>query len=151
MKPKADIWTWFVNECNIMSRYFGLQKCDAEDLAEDVLLDLLNDKELARRIYERELRGVLSKIVKHKLYAITAKKFFDSKEDYCRYRKITNACDRYAIPALPANAYKIAAVIDDKNFSIQSVRRLLLIVKPQTDFVGGINDIERLMESKRVC
>lgn len=122
-----EYWEWLLTECKKISQHLCDRPEDADDVASEVFTCLVQDKALAKEIYEHKKYPVLYTLVKRQAYKFHGKKYYGYVNDYCRYKRIVQVCDKYNIPTIPENAYKISALItnDTGEYSIQRVLQVL--------------------------
>lgn len=120
-------WEWLLTECKKISLHLCERPEDADDVASDVFTCLVQDKKLAKEIYEEKKYPILYTLVKRTAYKAHSKKYYADSKDYSRFKRIIQVCDRYNIPAIPENAYKISALIADSmgEYTIQRIVQVL--------------------------
>ena len=132
------MWEWLTKQTQRVLNTLGLNAhyidVNAEDIVQNVLINLLADENLARDIYENKKYRLLYTIVKREVYASEASGF-SNKMELSRFQRIMSVCSKYNIDPIPENAYKISAILDnadDNNyeFSIASVASKLSFFRP---------------------
>lgn len=120
------MWEWLMQQLKSAAKSVGNYN-DKDDIIAEVLLQLLEDKNLATKIYKSKNVGILYAMLKYKQFELNSKYGFENKIALSRYLRIINCCEKYGIEPVPENAYKIVALIEDfnNNFSIEGVRDLL--------------------------
>lgn len=119
------MWNWILTETNKIVNAISNSCVDKNEIVSSVCLELTENVEKAEYIYENKRYGLLIKMVKGKLYEMQGNKYYDTKTDYTRYKKIIAVCDTYDIDPISDNAYKIEALIEDKAITISMIERLL--------------------------
>ncbi len=128
----TSMWEWLVHTTyNLMAKMDIRSELDVEDIQSNVFMELLNNKELARRIYETKNERLLFKIIRTQIYKKQSKNFYNNATDYAKARKILEICNKYKVKAIPENAYKISAIINKHGYDIRTVESLLIQVKPK--------------------
>lgn len=152
------MWEWLIERATIYVKALFKGKHSmftVDEVVSEVTQTLLQNKELAREIYESRddstgEDGVKSKsylygVCKRVLYGMYAKQSFDNQADYYRYQMIMEICEKYSIPAVPSNAYKISAIMQSrygrtKKATDGSAKR---------EFVYTIQNIQSIMNNKK--
>ncbi len=136
------MWSWIIKELYNACQITGINKrigIQADDVVQDVCMQLLQNPKYAEEIYENEKAWLLVKLVKSQIYDSESKLYFDNKMDFSRYQKIIAVCDEYGIEPIAENAYKISSIMDNSSFGIPIVATLLSSKKPVVSFVGNIS------------
>ena len=115
-----------------------------DDLVSEVALKLCEKQELAKRIYENKEVGLLYQMLRFELYQ-TNSKGFDNKMAFSQYLRIVDVCTKHQIDAIPDNAYKIAAILDNAtHFPISRVYNLLKQGQTQEYHYADDDEADRL-------
>lgn len=125
------MWAWIIKELQKATRSLSLNSSvtgvDKEDIVSLVLMKLCQDEALAKDIYKNERRTYLYRLVKEEVYEQDSKAMFDNKMQFSRYKRVLAVCRKHDIEAVPENAYKISAILDNQyaGFTIPVVTSLL--------------------------
>jgi hypothetical protein len=127
------MWEWLLNELQKAVKALkvnsSITSVDEDDIVSIVAIYLFQNKTLATKIYNDKNIGLLYKLVRHEIYEQKSKMFFENKMELSWYQRIIAVCEKYDIEPVPANAYKISALLEDtttsKNFSIAGIVDLL--------------------------
>ena len=157
---EEQIFTWlfkFINDNKSLffQKYtFYSSTIEQDDIIQNVLIHLYKQKTLARSMYEKycmndiigtkESLNILKKIIARQVFeAISGDKYIDHNE-LAKQLKVIKTCEENGIPKEPENAYMVAMLIGDiKNYSIGSIRRILL-TKKNEEKLNTYNDEIRL-------
>lgn len=122
------MWQWILDALNKAVKPLKCNKSIKDDLVSEAAMKLCENQELAKRIYDKKEIGLLYQMLKFELYEMNSKCGFENKVAFSRYLRIMDVCSKYKIEPIPENAYKIAALLDDRanNFTISGVRSLLM-------------------------
>lgn len=126
----TECWEWLLLESKKIAHYLCKNYEEADDVASDVLAVFVDDKITAKKIYKEKNYSFLYSMVKRTAYKRHSKQFFSCDKNYSRYQRIIETCEEYHIPAVPQNAYKIAALISDDEYTIQRVALILETAPP---------------------
>lgn len=130
------MWQWLLDECSTIIRTYFNVKEDADDIIQDIMIELINKEDYARQIYESRFqkgRSQLITVCRYKAFSYRAHQLTDSKDDYSCYCRIVGVCNKYNIPVNPEYAYKIAPLIPDRDYTIAKVEKVLTLLKPRTE------------------
>lgn len=125
------MWNWILTELKKATKALPLSKnivaVDRDDIVSDVMLYLLLRPEVAEDIFNRKQIGSLYQLAKFEIYNQNSKLLFENKMELSRYQRIMAICQKYDIEPIPANAYKISALLENgsANFTISGVYALL--------------------------
>lgn len=98
---------------------------EKDDVISNVCLYLCEHQDVAKDIYEGKKASSLYQLAKFEIYELRSKMFFNNKAELSQYQRIMAVCEQYRIDPIQKNAYKIAAILNDRNFSISGVAALL--------------------------
>jgi len=126
------MWEWLMQKTteivNIKYRTEIILSTSRDDVVQEVMMYLFEDKELAEKIYKEKSVALLYKIVKTVLYKLESKVFFKNHTEKSRYLLVFKVCTEKGIMPIPKNAYKVAAVLqNDKNISTVSKKKIFTI------------------------
>lgn len=154
------MWEWLIERATIYVKALFKGKHSpftVDEVVSEVIQVLLQNQELANEIYESRDdstgdNGVKSKsylygVCKRVLYGMYAKQSFDNQADYYRYQMIMEVCEKYSIPAVPSNAYKISAIMQSK-YGRSSVKKAA-DGSAKREFVYSIQNIQSIMNNKK--
>lgn len=104
-----------------------------DDIAQETYLRLAKTPAIKERVLKhlknenKEADRILSRIVKRVIWSLEAREFgFSTDEEFTRYMKIINCCQKYNIEPVPENAYKVCAIMNEMQpFSIGYIKRHL--------------------------
>ena len=121
------MWEWLNKNANEL---VGIVKIDPfigdrDDIVQETMMYLLDNQELAQKIYATKSRSLLFNIMKKVIFRENAKASGLKRDALTHLNKVTEICERYKIEKIVDNAYKISGVIDDPKFSIVYVSTLL--------------------------
>lgn len=118
---------WLLKECKRIALQLSKRPEDADDTASEVIAYFIANKKQALSVYEQRNYQYLYGMIKRRLYENYSKRFFADVKDYGRYKRIMGVCEQYDIAAVPDNAYKISALIQDNHneYTIQNVANIL--------------------------
>lgn len=128
------MWEYLNDQLKAVMRYLKLNKqsvpsyVSEEDVINDILVYLLEHPKDAKSIYENKNFSYLVVLAKAKIFEYTSKQYFngDSKHMYSFYLKMQKVCDAYGVELTRENAYKIAGIMNDRQFySITNVINFL--------------------------
>lgn len=120
------MWQWILSSLNNAAKPLKCNRSIKDDLVSEVAMKLCENRELAKRIYDKKEVGLLYQMLKFELYEMNSKCGFDNKVAFSRYLRIIEVCTKHKIEPIPENAYKIVAILDDAtNFTISGVYNLL--------------------------
>lgn len=130
MTDNDKIWKWYVEQLNIVSRFFAKkfshETIEADDVIGDILLDLLADIAKAEEIYQKGNLSAVFTLFKRKVNSMKgAEMGYKNDTDICYYHKIMKICNRYGIEPKTDNAYKIWALADNSTLTIHYISWLL--------------------------
>lgn len=131
-KEQDAMWSWIYEQAlqcctkkGINPSFVGYH-IDGEDIANDVILFLIENPKKAEEIFEAKNVSQLSKIVSNTIFTLTSKERYRSQKENFIAQRVRKTCDEKGIMPIPENAYKIAGVIDKNgDFSIATIERLL--------------------------
>ena len=130
------MWNWILNELQKAVKVLHLNKnitgVSEDDIVSNVVVYLNEHKDIATDIYENKKVGYLYTLVRSEIYNQKAKMLFNNKMELSRYQRIIKVCEQYGIEPIPANAYKISALLEDNynNFTISGVISILSANSP---------------------
>ncbi len=130
------MWNWILIELKKAVKAIHLNKnitgVDEDDIVSNVAVYLCLHQDIATEIYTDKKIGYLYKLVKTEIYEQKSKMLFSSKIELSRYQRIIAVCEKYGIEPIPANAYKISALLENgsANFTISGVIALLSADSP---------------------
>ncbi len=121
------MWEWLNKNANEL---VGIVKIDPfigdrDDIVQETMMYLLDNQELAHKIYATKSRSLLFNIMKKVIFRENAKAIGLKRDTLTHLNKVAEICERYKIEKIVDNAYKISGVIDDPKFSIVYVSTLL--------------------------
>lgn len=129
------MWEWILQELtkqvNKICHGYIDEITDKEDIIAEVCEKLVAKPELAEQIYNEKKTRYLAALLVTQLYEHSSKKQFDNKIDYVRYGKIKEICEKYDIQIIPQNAYKISALLNNKELSITAIETVIKNKKPK--------------------
>lgn len=136
------MWEWLLQKSKIVSSSYVKNFQDREDIVQDIMVDLFEDKQMAERIYspDQPPDNLLNVIIQNKLFKYNSQSVTYDKTEYFRYIKIMNVCKQYGINPIPRNAYIIAPFVTDYDLSISRVERILRDIKPQTVSLDALSN-----------
>ena len=154
------MWEWLIERATIYVKALFKGKHSiftVDEVVSEVTQALLQNQELAKEIYDSRDNstgedGVKSKsylygVCKRVLYGMYAKQNFDNQADYYRYQMIMEVCEKYAIPALPCNAYKISAIMQSK-YGRSSIKKAA-DGSVKREFVYSIQNVQSILNNKK--
>ena len=136
------MWEWLMTKATeiVKSKYKdnNIRSYQRDDVIQEIMVYLFNDKPLAERIYKEKSVGLLYRISKSVMFELKSKSEgrFSNKKMYSKYMCIQKICEKYNISPIPDNAYKIAAAIANDNEISAAMK---------TD-LNGICTIKKLLE-----
>ena len=127
------MWDWMMSALNEICRESDadiLYNMELDDIKSELLLKLLKERKLAEEIYQSKNKKYLRKLVNRMIYELRAGMYFKNKEYFSRFQRIEFVCQKYGIPMLKENAYKIHHMMEYENynreeFSICHISKLL--------------------------
>ena len=142
------MWEWILQELNnAYKNVYGKSsknnsKVNADDVISEVCMVLIQNPTFAHEIYIKKKTWLLAKLIRTQIYENYSKVYFDNKTDYSRYQHIIEICNTYNIAPVSENAYKISAVMNNTEYGINRIERLLNSVKKEEQYL----DSEKLSE-----
>ena len=125
------MWESLLNECaKIATNNIGNSQ-DAEDCIQEVMIKLLNESQ--NKIIELDecaLHGFLKKMLKISIFEKKSKEVARNKTAYWRYKQIANVCEQNRIHPIPQNAYLIAPLMEEEQYTLSAVEKILNDVRP---------------------
>lgn len=149
------MWTWIMDELQKIVKALPLHKeyasIEKDDVVQNVVRMLLDNPNLAKDIYDNKKVGVLYVIARREIYDNEAEFYFENKMELSRFQRIRNVCEEYGIEPIPENAYKIFALLEDKNnnFTISGIASLLSRIPVERGALVPIN--RGLLLTNRDC
>lgn len=98
---------------------------DRDDIVQETMMYLLDNQELAQKIYATKSRSLLFSIMKKVIFRENAKASGLKRDALTHLNRVKEVCEQYGIEKTAENAYKISGVLDDPKFSIVYVVSLL--------------------------
>lgn len=136
------MWEWILQELNNAYKSvctgkskINNSKLNADDIISDVCMILIQNPNFAYEIYIKKKTWLLAKLIRTQLYESHSKIYFDNKTDYSRYQHIIEVCNTYNIAPVSENAYKISAVMNNSEYGIVRIERLLDSVKKEEQYL----------------
>lgn len=131
-------WTWLTDNLYKQAATIGVAKktgMEQDDVVQETLMYLFqqkgsNGQSLSDEIYLNKNVRLLTKILKKIINQENGSNFFDVASDFSRYKKIHSVCEKYNIPEDPRNAFKIHAILNEKQLSISLIEQILYKKKP---------------------
>ena len=138
-KGDDEMWNWLYDELYATFTYNGLADdlcLSPDDMVQEVFKFILERKErygtdIASEIYEKKDSRKLLRLVRERIAESTGEKWFDTDQNYRRYKKVHAVCQANNIPEDASNSWMIWGVIDDKVFTISLISLLLQKKKPK--------------------
>lgn len=125
------MWETLLSECSKIAANNIRNEQDADDCIQDVMLKLMNDPDKIRQMDENALRGYLKKMIKISIFEKYSMEVAKNKTAYWRYKQISMVCEKYMIQPTPQNAYLIAPLMEDEQYTISAVERILRDIRPR--------------------
>lgn len=125
------MWETLLSECSKIAANNIRNEQDADDCIQDVMLKLMNDPDKIRQMDENALRGYLKKLIKISIFEKYSMEVAKNKTAYWRYKQISMVCEKYMIQPTPQNAYLIAPLMEDEQYTISAVERILRDIRPR--------------------
>lgn len=138
------MWDWLmetarraVNSCNISANF-------RDDVVQETMMYFLKNEKTALSVYEKKEKAYVFRIVKGIIFDQTSRKSFKDKTMLTRYNRVLEVCETYGIEPIKENAYKIAAIMNDTNYTILKIE-YLFSQRNDVEFVS----YEQLIEAQR--
>lgn len=125
------MWETLLSECSKIAANNIRNEQDADDCIQDVMLKLMNDPDKIGQMDENALRGYLKKLIKISIFEKYSMEVAKNKTAYWRYKQISMVCEKYMIQPTPQNAYLIAPLMEDEQYTISAVERILRDIRPR--------------------
>ena len=144
MASENEMWEWLQTATKAICYNLIANKTEAEDVASDVIVELLKDKKYAERIYKHGQKDtdkykygkccVLVKLIQEQYaYHRIGRYFAENRKTASKYTilylQIQEVCKKYNIAPVPRNAYLIAYGTGIANVDI--IEKILKTVIPQ--------------------
>ena len=135
------MWEWLNSTVRDLVRLYRISSSlgDKDDISQEVLMYLNKELTLAEKIYTEKNKCLLYTIIKKIIFRESAKSKGLKKDTLTHYNRIINICDKHGIDPTPENAYKIAELINEANYSIVYVRTIL---SEKTDNIRLVSGVE---------
>lgn len=134
------MWEWLMTKTTeiVKSKYKdnNIRSYQRDDVIQEIMMYLFNDKPLAEKIYKEKSVGLLYRISKSVMFGLKSEGRFSNKKMYSKYMCVQRMCEKYNISPIPDNAYKVAAVIVNDDEISDAMK---------TD-LNGICTIKKLLE-----
>lgn len=133
------MWEWILETLNRLCRSDNIGSikgiAEADDIKQEVCLYLTEHKKEAEEIYKKQKVAYLNKLVKRVIYGMKVKTECEQKRNFSSYQRIQSICEKYQIPMIVENAYKISHMLESENynseeFTIQHIIRFINSVHP---------------------
>lgn len=134
------MWEWLNSTVRELVRLYRINSSlgDKDDISQEVLMYLNNDIPLAKKIYEEENKCLLYTIIKKIIFRESAKSKGFKRDTLTHYNRIISVCEKYNIEPTPENAYRIAEIINESNYSIVYVKTVLSSKNDNIKTVSGV-------------
>ena len=137
---KDNDWKLIVDEIELLSVYIKAKKQFKEEIISDLYERLVRNEKLAATLCEMIKNGerqrckqIILTLFNDIKYKAVTKTYYNDAKSYMMYKRIEECCIQNNIGIYPDNAYKISALMNDKDYSIVVVERLLRNKKPKVD------------------
>lgn len=139
------MWEWLMVKTNeiVRTKYNGtaIMSTAHDDVVQEVMLYLFENKKIADRIYKEKAVGLLYTICKKTIYKLQSKVVFKDHTEKVRYNLIRSICSEYEIEAVPQNAYKVVAVIQNSK-NISSASKKIIYTIPMVERLLSLGESE---------
>ena len=139
------MWEWLAQKVTeaVNKRYTieTIRSTSRDDVVQEVMMYLFENKVYAQKIYEQKSIGMLYRTVINTLYRLKAS---ESGMDFRRNSLLTiiqQKCEEYGVEPEPENAYKIAAILWNT----------LEISEHSKAKVYSVTEIEKLLRANKEC
>lgn len=143
-------WEWLSKKTSdiVRRRYKDgtIKGYDREDIVQEVLMYLMDssNSDYADKIYEQESFAMLHQIVRTVIFRLSEKNSFLNFRERGMVAVIQKACEQYNIEQVSANAYKVAAVLQQNSeisaaskktlYSLASIERIMKLCEENTEY-----------------
>lgn len=138
------MWDWIMKTTKWAVRSSQISENFKDDIVQETMLYFLKNEKAARAVFEKKEKAYIMVIVKGIIFDQTSKSSFKDKTMLTRYNRIIRVCEQYGIEPVKENAYKIAAILKDSNYTILKIE-YLFSQKTEIEFVS----YEQLVEAQR--
>lgn len=141
------MWEWFTKRAAdiVKQKYKNgtIKGYDRDDVVQEVIMYLIDNKDYAQKIYEQQSYGMLYQVVKNVIYRLQGKTSFLEFREKSLAAMISRICSECGIEPISKNAYKVTAVLwQNPNFSestkkhmcpLSNVERIMKLCEENTD------------------
>lgn len=128
------LWEWLAKKtAEIVKRRYKdgtIKGYDRDDVTQEVLMYLFDNKEYAQKIYEQQSFSMLYQVVRAVIFRLQDKNSFLEFRERSLLAMISKICSEYGIEPVSENAYKVTAVLwQNPNFSAVTKKGMCSLAK----------------------